>query len=222
MQDVEPIIVKPQDLSLRVNVLSERVILGMMKAEQLDIIGLNTAVFLACSAINIATEIANIHVNELCVDYIEIPVLGRFEAVFVRVGKEPKIDINSRIEEEEKGMNLTTDREGQLIAVRRGGRIEKLVTICLLKLSRVEKLKVIAAASAINDAVSLVLQLTQGSISKEPIGITFISFSTIQSRDDPTKKMTGISIFLKKGQKTAYSRRHQELVKKLESTRRTF
>ena len=222
MEDVEPIIVKPQDLSLRVNVLSERVILGMMKAEQLDIIGLNTAVFLACSAINIATEIANIHVNELCVDYIKVPVLGRFEAVFARVGKEPKIDIKSRIEEEEKGMNLTTDREGQLIAVRRGGRIEKLVTLCLLKLSRVEKLKLIAAASAINDAVSLALHLTQGSISKEPIGITFISFSSIQSRDDPTKKMTGISIFLEKGQKTAYSKRHQELVKKLESTRRTF
>ena len=219
LQNVEPLIVRPQDLSLKVSDLSERVILGMMKAEELDIIGLNSAIFLTCSAINIATDIANVHVNELCIDYIEVPILGRLEAIFAAVGREPKIDIKSRIAEEEKGMNLTTDREGQLIAVWRGGKIERLVTICLLKLSKVEKLKVIAAATAINDAVSLVLQLTKGSISKVPVGISFISLSTIQSREDAQKKMTAISIFLKKGQKTEYTRRHRELVKKLKTTR---
>lgn len=222
MREIEPIIVKPQDLSFKVSDISERVIRGMMEAEELDIIGLDTAMFLACSAINIATDIANVHINDLCADYIEVPVLGKFDAVFARLGREAKIDIKSRIEEEQKGMNLTTDREGQLIAVRKSGRIEKLVTLCLLKLSKAEKLKVIAAATAINDAISLALQLAKGPISKVPIGISFMSLSSIESRDDPAKKVTGVSIFLRKGQKTEYSKRHLELVRKLEKTRRTF
>lgn len=222
MRDIEPIIVKPQDLSLKLSDISERVIHGMMEAEELDVIGLGTATFLACSAVNIATEIASVYMNELYADYVEVPILGKFESIFMRIGREPKIDIKSRIEEEEKEMNLTTEREGQLIAVRKGGRIEKLVTLCLLKFSKVEKVKVIAAASAINDAISLALRLTKGTISKVPIGISFMSLTSLESRDDPTKKVTGISIFLRKGQKTEYSERHLKLVKKLERTRRAF
>lgn len=217
MKRLEPLIITPQDLSLRLSDISERVVLNLMQAENFDVIGLGDAMFLACSAVNIATDIANAHINEMYIDNLKIPILGSIGAVFIRIGREPKIDLPKRIEEEEKGMILTTDRDGQLIAVRRGGRIEKLVTLCLIKLTKVEKLKIIAAASAINDAINLALQLTQGPVAKESIGISFMNLDTITSRDDPQKKMTAISIYLRKGYKTEYSKRHQELIKKLKT-----
>lgn len=217
MSEIEPLIIKPQDLSLKVSDLSEKVVLNLMKSEEFDVIGLSDAIFLACSAVNIATDIANAHVNELYADTLEIPILGSMEAIFIRVGREAKLDVAKRIEEEEKGMILTTDKEGQLITVRRGLRMEKLVTLCLIKLSKTEKLKLIAAASAINDAVKLALQLTKGPVAKEPVGISFMTLYSIPSREDPQKKMTAISIYLEKGRKTEYSKRHQELIKKLKT-----
>lgn len=217
MSEIEPLIIKPQDLSLKVSDLSEKVVLNLMKAEEFDVLGLSDAIFLACSAVNIATEIANAHINELYADILEIPILGSMDTIFIKVGREPKIDIPKRIEEEEKGMILTTEREGQVIAVRRGGRIETLVTLCLMKLSKVEKLKIVASGSAINDAVKLALQMSKGPVAKEPVGISFITLYTIPSREDPQKKMTAISIYLRKGHKTEYSRRHQELIKKLKT-----
>jgi len=215
MSEIEPLIIKPQDLALRVSDLSERVVLSLMNAEEFDVIGLSDAIFLACSAVNIATEIANAHVNELYADTLEIPILGNMDTIFIRVGRESKLDIAKRTEEEEKGMILTTERDGQLVAVRRGLRMEALVTLCLIKLSKVEKLKLMAAASAINDAVRLALQITKGPVAKEPVAINFMSLYTIPSREDPQKKMTAISIYLEKGHKTEYSRRHQELIKRL-------
>jgi hypothetical protein len=217
MGEIEPLIIKPQDLVLRLSDLSEKVVLSLMKAEEFDVIGIGDAIFLACSAVNIATDIAKAHINELYVDTLEIPILGPMDTIFVRVGREPKMDIAKRIEEEEKGMALTTDRDGQLIAVRRGGRMEALVTLCLIKLSKVEKLKLVAAASAINDAVKLALQITKGPVAKETMGISFMTLYTIPSREDTQKKMTAISIFLRKGRKTEYSKRHEELIKKLKT-----
>ena len=50
MSEIEPLIIKPQDL---------------MRAEEFDVIGLSDAIFIACSAVNIATDIANSYVNEI-------------------------------------------------------------------------------------------------------------------------------------------------------------
>jgi len=217
MSEIQPLIIKPQDLSLKVSDVSEKVVLNLMQLEEFDVIGLSDAIFLSCSAVNIATEIANAHINEFYADTLEIPILGKLEAVFIRVGREPKRNIAKQIEEEEKGMILTTERDGQLIAVRRGTRMETLVTICLIKLSKVEKLKIVAAASAINDAVRLALEITKGPVAREPIGISSMNLYSIQSREDPQKKMTAISIYLRKGHETQYSRSHQELIKKLKT-----
>lgn len=217
MKRIEPLVVTPQDLSLNITTISERVVSNLMKAEDFDVIGVGDAIFLACSAVNIATEIANAHINEMYVDNLEVQIFGSIPAIFIRIGREPQVKIASRIKQEEEGMILTTEREGQLIAVRRGGRIEKLVTLCLIKLTKVEKLKLIASASAINDAIKLALQLTKGPVAKEPIGISFMNISTMTSRIDPQKKITAIAIYLKKGFKTEYSKWHQELVRKLKT-----
>jgi len=217
MSKIEPLVIRPSDLTLKVTDLSEKVIASLMKAKDFDVIGLGDAIFLACSAVNITTDIANAYVNELSIDSFEIPILGPINAIFIKIGREPEIDISKKIEEEEKGMILTTERDGQVIAVRRGARIERLVTLCLIKLSKVEKLKIIAAGSAINDAVELALNMTKGPVSKEPIGVSFMNIYPIATREDPQKKMTAVSIYLKRGQKISYSDRHKKLVKTLKA-----
>lgn len=214
--------IKPQDITLKVSEFSEKVVQNLMQAEEFDVIGLGDGIFLACSAVNIATDIANAHVNELSADSLGVPVLGNIDAIFITVGREAKLDIAKRVEEEEKGMVLTTERDGQIIAVRRGARTEALVHLCLIKLSRFDKLKIVAAASAINDAVHLALQIAKGPVAKEPVGIALINLYTITAREDPQKKMTAASIYLRKGYKGEYSKRHQDLIKKLRTSFRSI
>jgi hypothetical protein len=209
------LVVKPQDLSLKVNELSEKIIACIMSNSEMEIIGLSGAVFLACSAVNMASDIANVHVNEVSFGYVEFPILGTFETVFIKIGTKPEIDVKERVEEEEKGMNLSTEREGQLITVRRGEKIERLITLCLIKFQRTDKLKLIAAATAINDAVSLALKLTEGQVAKDPIGISFVGLHSLPSREDPLRKMTGISIYLKKGNKTVQSHWHKTIIERM-------
>lgn len=103
MKGIEPIIITPQHLSLKITDISERVVLNLMKAKDFDVIGIGDAIFLACSAVNIATEIANAHINEMYADILEIPILGTMAAVFIRIGRESQIDIASRIKQEEEG-----------------------------------------------------------------------------------------------------------------------
>lgn len=212
------LIVSPRDLPARVNELAEKVIFGLIKEEELNIVGIGEAVALSCMATNMVTEISNAHVNELTVDYIDIPMIGRLEAVFIRLGKKQETDAISRVAEEEKGMILSTDREGQVIVVSRDARLEALITICLIKLVNVEKLKIIAAGNAITDSVKLALRLTKDQISKDPVGVSFMNLDSVSARSDEQKKTTGIAIYLKKGCETEYSKKHQELLKEMKKT----
>lgn len=214
------LIIKPSDLSLRVTELSEKVIAGLMGTQDFNVIGLGDAIFIACSAVNITTEIAKAYVNELSVGSFEIPILGSMNAIFIGLSREPKLDISKKVKDEEKDMILTTARDGQIIAVRRGAPIEKLVTLCLIKFSKVKRLKIIAAAGAINDAVNLAINLTEGHVSREKIGISFINIYPIETREDATKKMTAISIYLEKGHKTVRSRRYKKMVDTLKGNLR--
>lgn len=202
------------------NELSEKIISGIMRSSEMEIIGLSSAIFLACSAVNMASDIANVNIHEICLDYVKVPIVGEFEAILIKVGRKSVVDRKKRVEDEEKGMSLAPERGGQLVAVRRGDRVERLVTFCLLRLQEADKLKIIAAATAINDAVSFVLKLTEGEVAKDPLAISFIDLHTLKSREDPSKKMTGISIYLEKGHKTVPSTWHEEFMKKLRTKKR--
>jgi DNA-binding protein len=186
-----------------------------MEAEELDIVGISNAVYLSCASVNMATNIANVHINEICLDYIDIPILGKIDAISFKVSKKADLDFPKLVSEEEKEMVLTTDREGQLISVGHGINMDKLITLSLIKFAKFQKLKFIAAGASINEAVSLVLKLTKGQISKEAIGIDLINVYSISTRYDPTKQITAISIYLKKGLPTQYSKRHTALIAKL-------
>jgi DNA-binding protein len=211
------LVIRPADASLKINEVAEKIISGIMDSEELHVVGVSNGIYLAFASINMAKDIANVNVNEICLDYIDIPILGKIEVVSCRLGKKQEIDYRKLVDEEEKDMRLTPDREGQLISVGGGTSLDRLLTLCLIKFSKAEKLKIIAAGRAVYDAVSLSLKLTKGQISKESIGIDLVDLYSIETRMDPTKKTTAISIYVRKGSTTQYSRRHTELIKKIRS-----
>jgi DNA-binding protein len=162
-----------------------------------------------------AGDIANVNVNEVCLDYIEVPILGKIEAISAQLSKKATVDFKQQVADEEKDMALTADRDGQVISVGQSTSLERLLTLSLIKFSRFDKLKIMAAGRSVGDAVSLALKLSEGEISKETVGIKLTNLYSIQSREDPTRKATAISIYLRKGLRTQYSKRHAELIKRL-------
>jgi DNA-binding protein len=209
------LVIRPADTSLRISEVAERIISGIMEAEELDIVGVSNGIYLTCASINMAKDIANVNVNEICLDYVDVPVVGKIETISCGLSKKQIIDYKKLVAEEEADMHLTTDREGQIISVGGGISLDKLLTLCLLKFSKTGKLKIIAAGRVINDAVSLSLKLTKGQISKEAIGIDLVDLYSIETKADPTKRTTAISIYLKKGCITQYSKRHTDLIRKI-------
>ena len=95
--------------------------------------------------------------------------------------------------------------------------MERLVTISLLRLAKFDEIKIVAAGSSINDAISLALKLTNGQISKDPVGIKLFHLYSILMRNDPTKNIAAVSIYLQKGMSTKYTKRQSDLFKKLVS-----
>jgi len=221
----EPIIIRPEDLSTKdVGLFSEQIIHSMIAYDQLDVIGLSTAIFLTCSSVNISTSIANVHVNATSLDYIDIPVVGKFEGIFFVLGREPKVDWKSQSEKFDKTMKLSIDPTGQLIVISRRQEPARMITMCLWKLSKFDRLKIIAAGTAINNAVYVALQVARGGIAKEPVAISLVALSTVPSREGILPKpVTGIEIYLEKGKETVYDNRHLRVLERIKTgTRAPF
>jgi DNA-binding protein len=170
--------------------------------------------FLACSAMNMATEIANVYINEICIDTLEVSVFGKIGAVSSHLSQKQVTDFGKLVEKEEAEMD---QKEEQTISVGRGVKMEKLLTLCLLKFSKFDRLKLIAAGGAINDVILLALKLTTGKISKDTIGVKLIHMYSITTRQDANRRIAAISIYLRKGVTTEYSKRHNDLLKKIKS-----
>jgi len=211
------LVIRPAETSLKISDVAEKIISGIMDTEELDIVGVSNGIYLACASINMAKDISNVNINGIFLDYIDVPLLGKIEAISCRLVKKPEINYKELVANEEKDMHLTSDREGQLISVGGGTALDKLLTISLIKLSKTDKLKIIGAGRAISDAVSLSLKLAKGQISKDSIGIDLIDLYSIEARGDPSKKTSAISIYLKKGCTTQYSKWHTDLIRKIKS-----
>jgi DNA-binding protein len=209
------LIVSSVDAALKINDVAEKIICGIMESGELNVVGVGEGIYLTCASINFAKEIANVHINEIFLDYIEPPGQGKFESISCLLSTKEGADMAKLVVEEEKDMNLTTGRDGQIVNVGRNITLDSLLTLLLIKFSMFKKIKVCAAGSSINDAVSLCLKLCKAGISKETIGIDLIDLYTIEMRADPTKKITAISIYLKKGSPTQYSEKHLELLRKI-------
>ena len=209
------IVIQPSDVSPKITDIVEKIISGILEEGEITVIGLNDSMFSACSAINMATEIAKVYVNDICITNLETPVLGKTYAISAYLAQKQIWDYSKFAEKEEKEMNDVVE---QTISVSRGTAMERLLTITLLRLAKFDEVRIVAAGSSINDAVVLALKLTNGQISKDIIGIKLIHLYSILMRNDPTKSIAAISIYLQKGISTRYIKRQSDLLKKLETT----
>jgi DNA-binding protein len=208
------ILLQPVDASAKITDIVEGIISGIMETGEVSIVGLNDSMFLVCSAINMATEIAKVYVDDIDIASLEVPVLGKVSAVSAHLSQRQAGDYSALAEKEEKSM---TDLAEQTISVSRAATMERLLTISLLRLAKFDEVKIVAAGGSINDAISLALKLTNGQISKDTIGIKLFHLYSIVMRNDPTKSIAAISIYLYKGLSTRYTKRQSALLKKLEN-----
>jgi DNA-binding protein len=210
------IVVQPSDASLKMSDVVEKIISGIVEAGEVDVVGINDSMFPVCSAINMATEIAKVYIDEIFIENLETPILSKTSAISAHLVQKQMWDYVKLAEQEEKRM---TDVAEQTVSVSRAATMERLLTFSLLRLAKFDEIRIVAAGGSINDAISLALKLTTGQISKDPVGVKLTHLYSISMRNDPTKSIAAISIYLQKGIGTGYTKRHIDLIKKLERMR---
>lgn len=196
---------------------SDQIINILRKEDELFVVGIGDAISLASMAVQRSTSLARVFVDELSLGYIGSPKLG-LGGVFVVIGKEPKRDWEKEKTDLEKEMNLSFDRNGQLIVISRNLLPEKTIPLCLSKLLEADSLKISATGISINRAVSIVLELTDGTIAPYELCIPLVSLSTIKYVvGENTDVETAMDIFLKKGKKASHSKKHEQMLKELQN-----
>jgi DNA-binding protein len=207
------IVIQPSDVSLTITDIVEKIISNIVEAGEINIVGINDAMFSVCSAINMATEIAKVYVDDIFIASIEAPVLGRAYSISAHLAQKPILDYTKLAKQEESEMEDVTE---QTISVSRAATMERLLTISLLRLAKFDEVRIVAAGGSINDAIPLALKLTNGQIAKDPIGIKLVHLYSILMRNDPTKSIAAVSIYLQKSKSTLYTKRQIDLLKKIE------
>jgi hypothetical protein len=206
------IVIQPADASSKITDVVEGIISGIMEDGEVSVVGLNDSMFLACSALNMTTEIAKVYVDDIDIASIDMPVLGKVSAVSAHLSQKQAGDYSVLAEQEDKGM---TEVAEQTISVSRAATLERLLTISLLRLAKFDKVKIVAAGGSINDAIALALKLINGQISKDPVGIKLFHLYSIIMRNDPTKSIAAVSIYLQKGVTTRYTKRQSTVLKEI-------
>jgi len=208
------IVLQPADAQAKMTDVVEAIISGIMETGDVNVAGINDSMFLACSAINMATEIAKVYVDDIDIASVAVPALGKVSVISAHLSQKQAGDYALLVEQEEKKL---TDAGEQTISVSRASTMERLVTITLLRLAKYDEVKVVAAGGSINDAIILALKLADSQISKEPVGIKLFHLYSIIMRNDPTKSIAAVSIYLQKGVSARYTKRQSEVLKKLET-----
>ncbi len=208
------IIIQSSDANAKITDVVEGIISGIMAEGEVNVVGINDSMFLACSAINMATEIAKVYVDDIDIAALDFPTAGKAAAVSVHLSQKQAGDYAALAEAEDKKMS---DAGEQTISVSRASTMERLLTISLLRFAKFDEVKIVAAGGSINDSIALALKLAGGEISKDAVGIKLFHLHSIIMRNDPAKSIAAVSIFLQKGITTRYTKRQSELLKKLET-----
>ena len=78
------IIIRPTDVSSsKTSDFAEKIISGIMESGELDVIGVGDAMFLSCAAVTMATEIANVFIDEILHRYIRGSAFGKNKFRFI-------------------------------------------------------------------------------------------------------------------------------------------
>ncbi len=204
------IVLQSADASAKITDVVEGVISGIMETGSVSVVGVGDAMFLACSAVNMATEIAKAYVDDIDIALIPVPSIGNLPLVSAHLSQKQAGDYGAIAAQEDAQMT-----EEQTVSVSRASTPERLLTYSLLRLAKFDKIKIAAAGGSINDAIALALRLVGGQISKEPVGIKLFHLYSIIMRNDPTKSIAAVSIYIAKGVTTRYTKRQTELLKSL-------
>lgn len=213
------IIVRPEDISSRsIMSISDQIIQALIRGDTIDVIGISSAVSVACSSVSRAKELANVNVVHASIDYLELPVVGKFEAIFFRLSRRPaEVPIESVMKQLDSKMNLSFTPEGQAVSVPKRERPERLTSIALSKLQRFPIVKILAAGAAINSGVYVALQVARSGISKQPIAIDLVGLSSVESKFPSVGKVASLEIYLVKGKETKYSDAHKQMLDRVKS-----
>lgn len=214
---MELILIRPEDVAKgSAYHFSDQVINMIRTDREFAVVGFGNAIALACMAVQVSSNIANVSIREISLDYIGAQTLG-IGGIIIILGKEGKIDWSQKKKALDEKMKLDFTRDGQLIVISRNLSTDQVIPLSLAKLSKSELLKITATGPAINRATLLALELAKGNIAKEPIAIELVVLTTIEVKTQAGSiQATGIEIYLRKGITTVYTQKHQEILKMLE------
>lgn len=214
---MQPILIKPEDVARgSAYHFSNQIINSLRTEKELCVVGFGNALALTCMAVQVSSNIANVSIKELSLDYIGATALG-IGGVIIVLDKEHEIDWKKKKEAIDGTMKLDFTREGQIIVMSKNLSTDQVIPLSLSKLAKSELLKITATGVAINRAALLALELTKGNIAKEPIGIELVALTTIEFKmESRIEQITGMEIYLRKGIQTAYTQKHKDILKMLE------
>ena len=75
------IVIQPADASIKITDIVEQIISGILETGEINVVGINDSMFLVCSALNTATEIAKVYVDDIDIASLEAPVLASTSAI---------------------------------------------------------------------------------------------------------------------------------------------
>lgn len=159
----------------------------------------------------------NIGISEVSIDYFEHRVLGRFDAIFFTLTRGAGLDIDAQVRSLDEQIGANASEEGAQINIPKAVQTPKMALAAMFRLRKFDRIKILGAGGAINSAVSVALMLTQGRLSKVPVGIEAIGFAPVKGREGEAKMTTGISIYLRKNYATQFSTHHVELLEQLKT-----
>lgn len=188
-----------------------------MGEDTVEVAGLGEAVFLACTSVHLAMDVMDIGISEISINYVQYATLGRFDAVYLLLSQTNRIDFKSQMASLDSQIQPGMGEAGGVITVAKNNQPARLALLALFKLRNHERLKIVGAGGAINQAVSVALMLTKGKLAKRPVGIEFVGLSDVADKDQPTKKTTGIEIYLKRDLTTSYSSQHLRAITLIQS-----
>jgi DNA-binding protein len=206
------IVVTPDQSEIGTRDLSQNIVQGLTKPELVDVVGIGGSIPLAVAAVDLSRTIANVNIEFVSLDYVPLTATYKPEAIFFELSRNPAeapsiVGVFEAKSEDEK--NVKT------IRVSRGDRLDATTNIILWKLSKNDVVKVLASGFAITTAIRSILQVTTSGISKYPVGVSAITTDSIERGEGTGKKVPAIQVYLEKGKATAYSNRHEEVLKQV-------
>ncbi len=81
------IAVLPSDASAKTTDVVEEIISCILEAGEVDVVGVEDGIFLACSAVNMASEIAKVYVEDIYIGSLKTTAVNKASAIAVHLGQ---------------------------------------------------------------------------------------------------------------------------------------